>query len=184
MVQLFVMMAVLSATTAPAHAQITGPNYTDLQAGLEAAQAAANRPGDASLGCEALENELVTAVNEPAVQAYIAKSGAAAQEQAAALNAARGRGATYADIRIGRYLNQFISCRDTKVQNITNTESYGCGIRVLANGTWGFASSSHVKIRFFSFAASTTRRARCLTISRAVVCAALGTRSSVARLST
>jgi hypothetical protein len=93
MVQLFVMMAVLSATTAPAHAQITGPNYTDLQAGLEAAQAAANRPGDASLGCEALENELVTAVNEPAVQAYIAKSGAAAQEQAAALNAARGRAA-------------------------------------------------------------------------------------------
>jgi TldD protein len=62
----------------------------------------------------------------------------------AALNAARGRGATYADIRIGRYLNQFISCRDTKVQNITNTESYGCGIRVLANGTWGFAATNDV----------------------------------------
>ena len=62
----------------------------------------------------------------------------------AALNAARGRGATYADIRIGRYLNQFISCRDTKVQNITSTESYGSGIRVIANGTWGFAATNDV----------------------------------------
>jgi len=61
-----------------------------------------------------------------------------------ALNAARQKGATYADIRIGRYLNQFISARDTKVQNVTNTESYGCGIRVIASGTWGFASTNDV----------------------------------------
>lgn len=62
----------------------------------------------------------------------------------AALNAARGRGATYADVRIGRYLNQFIQSRETKVQNITNTESYGAGVRVIADGTWGFAATSDV----------------------------------------
>ena len=52
-----------------------------------------------------------------------------------ALTTGKARGATYVDVRIGRYLNQFITCRDTKVQNITNTESYGCGIRVITNGT-------------------------------------------------
>lgn len=61
-----------------------------------------------------------------------------------ALNAARSKGATYADVRIGRYLNQFIITREEKVQNIVNTESYGVGIRVLANGTWGFAATSEV----------------------------------------
>ena len=38
-----------------------------------------------------------------------------------ALNTARSSGATYADIRIGRYLNQFITTREEKVQNIVNT---------------------------------------------------------------
>ncbi|CAN5454311.1 TldD/PmbA family protein [soil metagenome] len=58
-----------------------------------------------------------------------------------ALNAARSKGATYTDIRIGRYLNQFIVTREDKVQNIVNTESYGAGIRVIANGGWGFAAT-------------------------------------------
>lgn len=57
-----------------------------------------------------------------------------------ALNAARSRGATYTDVRIGRYLNQFVVTREDKVQNIVNTESYGLGIRVIANGSWGFAA--------------------------------------------
>ena len=58
-----------------------------------------------------------------------------------ALNAARSRGATYTDVRIGRYLNQFVVTREDKVENIANTESYGMGIRVIANGSWGFAAT-------------------------------------------
>src|SRR5690349_1535638 len=61
-----------------------------------------------------------------------------------ALNTARSLGATYTDIRIGRYLNQFLSTRENKVQNIVNTESFGTGIRVIANGTWGFAATNDV----------------------------------------
>ncbi|MFT4153930.1 TldD/PmbA family protein [Parafilimonas sp.] len=61
-----------------------------------------------------------------------------------ALNAAKAGGATYADVRIGRYLNQFITTRENRVQNIANTESYGVGIRVIANGSWGFACSQDV----------------------------------------
>ncbi len=59
-----------------------------------------------------------------------------------ALNAARSKGASYADVRIGRYLNQFVITREDKVQNVVNTESYGAGVRVIANGTWGFSSNS------------------------------------------
>src|SRR5258706_9223070 len=58
-----------------------------------------------------------------------------------ALNAARAKGATYTDVRIGRYLNQFVVTREDKVQNIVNTESYGMGIRVIANGAWGFSAT-------------------------------------------
>jgi len=62
----------------------------------------------------------------------------------AALDTARKAGASYADIRINRYRNQFIFTRDRRVQNIVNTEDYGFGVRVIAGGTWGFASSSVV----------------------------------------
>ncbi|MBL0742875.1 TldD/PmbA family protein [Chryseolinea lacunae] len=61
-----------------------------------------------------------------------------------ALTTAKSMSASYADIRIGRYLNQFISTRENKVQNIANTESFGAGIRVIVNGTWGFASTNTV----------------------------------------
>ncbi len=61
-----------------------------------------------------------------------------------ALNAAKAKGATYTDVRIGRYLQQYLFTRETKVQNIVNAESYGVGIRVIANGTWGFAATSDV----------------------------------------
>jgi TldD protein len=58
------------------------------------------------------------------------------------LNTAKGKGATYADVRIGRYLNQYVITREDKVQNVVNTESFGIGIRVIANGSWGFAATS------------------------------------------
>ena len=61
-----------------------------------------------------------------------------------ALNAAKSAGASYADVRIGRYLNQGIFTREKQVQNIASTESFGVGVRVIANGTWGFASTNNV----------------------------------------
>ncbi|MGG7607455.1 TldD/PmbA family protein [Massilia sp. BKSP1R2A-1] len=59
-----------------------------------------------------------------------------------ALNAATKAGASYADVRIGRYLNQFITTRDLNVENVANTESAGVGVRVIANGAYGFAATS------------------------------------------
>ena len=60
----------------------------------------------------------------------------------AALGAARSSGATYTDVRVGRYLRQFVITREANVQNIVNTESTGVGIRVIADGAWGFAATN------------------------------------------
>ncbi|MEG2802682.1 TldD/PmbA family protein [Stenotrophomonas sp.] len=59
----------------------------------------------------------------------------------AALDAARRAGASYCDVRIGRYLNQAVITREAQVQNVTNSESSGIGIRVIVNGAWGFAAT-------------------------------------------
>ncbi len=59
-----------------------------------------------------------------------------------ALTAARESGASYCDVRVGRYLRQFVITREDKVQNVVNTESTGVGVRVIANGAWGFAATN------------------------------------------
>lgn len=62
-----------------------------------------------------------------------------------ALNVAKQRGASYADIRISRTMNQFVNTREKIVQNVTNTETYGFGVRVLVDGAWGFSASSRME---------------------------------------
>ena len=62
----------------------------------------------------------------------------------AALNAAKAKGASYADIRIGRYLQQGIAARENRVQNVGSSESYGAGVRVIVNGCWGFAATNNM----------------------------------------
>src|SRR5690606_4390588 len=60
----------------------------------------------------------------------------------AALQAARDGGASYCDVRVGRYLSQALSTRESRVRNVVNTESTGVGVRVLAGGAWGFAATN------------------------------------------
>ena len=62
----------------------------------------------------------------------------------AAMQAARDAGATYCDVRIGRYLRQFVMTREDKVENVVSAESTGVGVRVIANGAWGFAATSQM----------------------------------------
>ncbi len=59
-----------------------------------------------------------------------------------ALNAARAAGASYADVRVGRYRRQFINTRERQVTGVNDSESYGIGVRTLVGGAWGFASTS------------------------------------------
>jgi TldD protein len=59
-----------------------------------------------------------------------------------AMTAATQAGASYCDVRVGRYLNQFITTRDLNVENVTNTESAGVGVRVISGGAYGFAATN------------------------------------------
>jgi TldD protein len=61
-----------------------------------------------------------------------------------ALNAAKLAGAGYADVRIGRYRNNFVITREKQIINTVDTDSLGCGVRVLVNGTWGFAATRNL----------------------------------------
>src|SRR5688572_4536636 len=83
-------------------------------------------------------------VLEPAAQTLPAPSADAAVIDLAndALNAARGAGASYADVRIGRYRRQQIATRERQVTGVADSESYGLGVRTLVNGCWGFAATS------------------------------------------
>jgi len=58
------------------------------------------------------------------------------------LNVAAYYGAEYADIRIEELQQEDISVKNNKVENIDFNDSLGFGVRVLKNGSWGFASSS------------------------------------------
>ncbi len=58
-----------------------------------------------------------------------------------ALDTASARGASYADIRICRYRNQSVYGRDRRIESVADSEDAGFGVRVIADGAWGFASS-------------------------------------------
>jgi hypothetical protein len=90
MFRLFVSIAFLGWIPRVALAQTSDSTYGQLQSAFAAAQAAAVRPGDEALSCEGLATELVASVKDPAVQSYVAKSGAAAKERLEAMNAAAG----------------------------------------------------------------------------------------------
>ncbi len=58
-----------------------------------------------------------------------------------ALDAAKSAGASYADVRIARYRSQSVSTRERRVQGLSDSETFGIGIRTLVNGAWGFAAT-------------------------------------------
>jgi TldD protein len=61
-----------------------------------------------------------------------------------ALNAAKAAGASYADVRVGRYRRQGIATRERQITGVSDGESYGLGIRTIVNGAWGFAATSNM----------------------------------------
>ena len=59
---------------------------------------------------------------------------------AAAVDAATGAGAEYADARVAMKRNQFVATKNGRVERLSDSESEGIGVRVLLNGAWGFAA--------------------------------------------
>jgi TldD protein len=61
-----------------------------------------------------------------------------------ALETARVRGATYADARVMDIRHRDLSTKNGKVGTLSESESLGIGIRVIAQGSWGFASTDRL----------------------------------------
>src|ERR1035441_6475801 len=61
-----------------------------------------------------------------------------------ALEIAKLRGATYADARVMDIRHRDLSTKNGQVGTLAESESLGIGIRVIAQGSWGFASTDRL----------------------------------------
>ena len=78
------------------------------------------------------------------------------------LNAAQLRGASYADARVVDDRSRALSTKNGKIGSASDAESLGIGIRVVADGAWGFAASDDL-----SRAAVEATAVRALEIAKA-----------------
>ena len=74
----------------------------------------------------------------------------------AALSAAKAAGASHADLRVQRTSTEIIQLRDGELETAVISREVGLAVRVIVNGTWGFASHAELAP---SVAAETARRA-------------------------
>ncbi len=61
------------------------------------------------------------------------------------LDLARALGASYADVRVLRVRNEEVVVKNGKVEALLVREEEGFGVRALADGSWGFASSHRLE---------------------------------------
>jgi TldD protein len=59
-----------------------------------------------------------------------------------AMTLTRRGGASYADIRIGETIREFIQARDGRLQDFSESAKRGFGLRVLVDGCWGFCGAA------------------------------------------
>ncbi|MGW0176268.1 TldD/PmbA family protein [Rhodococcus sp. NPDC003322] len=81
----------------------------------------------------------------------------------AALSAARTAGAGHADLRVHRLRTQSMRLRDGAVQSVVDGDELGLAVRVIVDGTWGFASHAELTVE----AASRTAN-RAVQVARAL----------------
>jgi TldD protein len=74
----------------------------------------------------------------------------------AALSAAKAAGASHADLRLHRISSEIIQLRDGELETSVVSREIGLAVRVIVNGTWGFASHAELAP---AVAAETARRA-------------------------
>jgi TldD protein len=78
---------------------------------------------------------------DPAFLALPARAAAAA-----ALQEATGLGATHADVRVERLRGQDLALRNGRLERLTDAVTVGLAVRVVHDGTWGFAASPDVTV--------------------------------------
>jgi len=61
-----------------------------------------------------------------------------------ALSTAQARGATYAEVRVNDIRQRYLSTKNAQPAQVRESESFGLGVRVVAEGAWGFAATDDV----------------------------------------
>ena len=61
-----------------------------------------------------------------------------------ALDTANALGASYADVRVVRRVEETITIKTGRLEGVAGGETEGFGVRVLVDGAWGFAASHHL----------------------------------------
>ena len=79
-----------------------------------------------------------------------------------ALNVAALRGASYADARLADDRSRGLATKNGKIGHAADSESLGIGVRVIAEGAWGYAASDDL-----SRSAVEATAARAVNIARA-----------------
>src|SRR5919198_5750905 len=78
------------------------------------------------------------------------------------LNTAQSRGASYCDLRVVDERARTVATKNGKVGHASNSESLGVGVRVIADGSWGFAATQDL-----SRASVEATAARAVDVARA-----------------
>ncbi len=103
--------------------------------GLVASRSAsALAPSRALIAAPGLISSDVPSADDPAIKALMQ----------AALDVAKSGGASYADVRVAARRQQNVNTRDRIVQGVSDTDSFGLGVRTLVDGAWGFAATSRL----------------------------------------
>src|SRR4051794_18316282 len=71
-----------------------------------------------------------------------------------ALEAAMRSGVTYADVRVEQAKERHITTKNAKPANVGAYDSMGVGIRVIADGCWGFAATDEISAKGLERAAN------------------------------
>ena len=97
-------------------------------AGTVAASALAPAAHAASLRSRPLTSADGVPADDPAIKALMA----------VAIDVARKGGASYADVRVAARRQQNVNTRDRIVQGVSDTDTFGLGVRTLVDGAWQF----------------------------------------------
>ena len=90
-----IAFSILLCASGTLHAQAVMPDsqqqYQSMMKAMQAAEAAASRPGDEKLDCDELQKEFTAATTDRALNAHVQTAGASAQADMAAIEAAQAK---------------------------------------------------------------------------------------------
>ena len=96
--------------------------------------ASALSPSGSLIAAPGLLSSDLPSADDPAIKALMQ----------AALDVAKTGGASYADVRVAARRQQNVNTRDRIVQGVSDTDTFGLGVRTLVDGAWGFAATSRL----------------------------------------